>query len=202
VIRINLVSEGRKTIAPRRRVGAGVSLQGQNIAFWTLLVVVLVGAIGYGGYWFMLDRDLEKRGEEIAEARRTMSELQSIINEVERFTQRKKALERKVTVITDLRANQRGPVRVMDQVSRALPDLLWLDELALNARSVTIEGRSFTTNSVASFIESLAGVENFTEPILKNTTWDGQVYTFNIVFNYRVVPIRAVRETDQPVAAR
>ncbi len=179
-------------------------MQGQNSAFWALLIVVLIGAIGYGGYWFLLDRDIEKRSEEIAEARRTMAELQSIINEVERFSQRKKALERKVSVITDLRANQRGPVRIMDQVSRALPDLLWLDQMTLNARSVTIEGRSFTTNSVASFIENLARVKEFTEPILKNTTWDGQVYTFNIIFNYRVVPIRSAREAEPeaPVAAR
>lgn len=202
MIRINLVSEGKKNIAPRRRSGSGINLEGQNAAFWALLAVVLVGAIGYGGYWFLLDRDLEKRGEEIAEARRTMVELQAIINEVEKFSQRKAALERKVTVITDLRANQRGPVRIMDQVSRALPDLLWLDQLTLNARSVTIQGRSFTTNSVASFIENLARVNEFTEPVLKSTVWDGQVYNFEIVFNYRVVPIRAVREADAPVAAR
>ena len=43
-----------------------------------------------------------------------------------------------VAVINELKSNQRGPVRVMDYISRALPELLWLDRIKMNASNMTL----------------------------------------------------------------
>ena len=198
MIHINLVAEGRKPIVHRGRSSSAFSFASENLAIWCLIGVLVVVLASYGTYWFLLQRDLDRRKEQIAEARETMIELQGIIKEVERFAKQKQQLEHKIQVIGDLRDNQRGPVEIMDQVSKALPELLWLDQLTLTARAVTIGGRSFTTNAVASFIENLDQVREFQEPVLRNTTWNGQIYSFQVVFNYSAVPIRAVRDTEAP----
>ena len=202
MIRINLVAEGRKPIAARIRKGPRFSFEAQNAATWALLIGFVAIGLTYGTYWFSLNRKISSREAEKAAVQLRVAELQTIIDQVERFTARKEELEHRIEVIGDLRDNQRGPVRILDQVSRALPDLLWLDQLSLTARAVTIAGRSFTTNSVASFIENLDRVEEFQEPILKSTSLNGQVYSFQIVFNYKAVPIRAVRPPEGSPPAR
>ena len=202
MIRINLIAEGKKQIAPRARLGSGFSIGGENVALWALAASVLLVGVVYGGYWLLLNRDIAAREGEIVEVQQKVDELQQIIDEVERFTERKAELQHQITVISDLRDNQRGPVRIMDEVSKGLPDLLWLDELTLTASAVTIRGRSFTNNSLASFIENLDRVSEFQEPVLKGTTWDGRVYSFQIVFNYQAVPIRSVGPAEPAVPAR
>ena len=196
MIRINLIAEGRKPVAPTARAGRGFSLGSENAAVVAMISIVVVLLIGYAGYWLLLRRNIENRKVEIAEAQATVDELQEAIDEVDRFNAKKAELQHRIAVIGDLRDNQRGPVRIMDEVSQGLPELLWLDQLTLTSQAVTIQGRSFTTNSVASFIENLDRVEEFQEPILKVTTWNGRVYSFQIVFNYMSVPIRGARAAD------
>ena len=196
MIRINLIAEGRKPVAPTSQAGRGFSLGSENAAVVAMIGIVVVVVLGYAGYWLLLRRDIENRKIEIAEAQATVDELQEAITEVERFNAKKAELQHRIEVIGDLRDNQRGPVRIMDQVSQGLPELLWLDRLSLTSQAVTIQGRSFTTNAVATFIENLDRVEEFQEPILKVTTWNGRVYSFQIVFNYKSVPIRSARAAD------
>ena len=121
-----------------------------------------------------------------------MAELEEIIKEVERFEKRKAELEHKIQVITDLRNNQRGPVHIMDQVSRSLPDFLWLDRMEMNASVVNIQGKAFTTSSVANFIENLDGVPEFQEPVLKTRPGAARSTTSRSRFNY--TPVSVARE--------
>ena len=121
----------------------------------------------------------------LEEAQREVDALASVIKEVEDYKAKKAELERKIGIINDLKANQRGPVRVMDYVSRALPELLWLDRMKMTSDAIEIEGRAFNTNAVANFIENLDKVPEFDEPTLKSTEEQtGGVYKFVINFNY------------------
>jgi Tfp pilus assembly protein PilN len=85
----------------------------------------------------------------------------------------------------------------MDQVSRSLPDFLWLDRMDMTASTVNILGKAFTTSSVANFIENLDGVPEFQEPVLRNATWKGQVYDFQVSFNYAPVPVTRAPEPGE-----
>ena len=53
--------------------------------------------------------------------------LESAINAVNDFQKKKDSLQKRIDLINQLKQNQKGPVRIMDQVSRDLPDLVWLD---------------------------------------------------------------------------
>ena len=86
----------------------------------------------------------------------------------------------KISIINDLKSQQKVPVRVMDEVSAALPALVWLTRMDDKKGTLVIAGRALNTNAVATFIESLDQVEFFDEPVLKNTQQRAGVYNFVI----------------------
>src|SRR4030095_2143134 len=180
MIKINLLAEGKRAVT--RKAKGPSALERSDIGVWMLGVGVLLGLLVFGGYWFYLHREIQQKDEEIAVSQREVDELQAIIKEVEDYKLKKAELEHKIAVINQLKANQRGTVKLMDQVSRALPELLWLDSMDVTGTTVTIRGQAFNTNAVANFIENLDKVPEFQEPILVDTSQQGSVYSFQIHF--------------------
>lgn len=191
MIKINLLSEGKRPAAVRKAKTTAL-LQGQNIGMWLLAAGILLGILATAAYWWRLNGDVETQQEEIRAANAEVEALASVIKEVEDYKGKKAELERKIKIINDLKLNQRGPVRVMDHISRALPELLWLDKMSMNASTIEVEGRAFNTNAVANFIENLDKVPEFEEPTLKDTSEQaGGVYKFVIDFTYSFAPLAA-----------
>lgn len=184
MIKINLLAEGKRPAAVRRTKPASL-LEGENIAAWALLLgVLLIGLLPTGAWWWLKKSVVAGNEQEIAVAQREVDELEAIIREVEEYKAKQTELQRKIDVINQLRLNQSGPVQIMDAVSRALPELLWLDRMEMNANSIRINGRAFNANAVASFIDNLDKVPEFKEPILQDMREAGPVYNYSIVFNY------------------
>jgi type IV pilus assembly protein PilN len=186
MIKINLLSEGKRPAAVRKaRVPAGLKLEGKDVGPWMIAVGVLIGIIAVVVAWKLADTRLTEKGNEVAAAQREVDALASVIKEVDDYKAKKGELERKIGIINDLKANQQGPVRLMDYVSRALPELLWLDRMKMTANLVEVEGRAFNTNAVANFIENLDKVQEIDEPTLKSTEQEaGGTYKFTINFNF------------------
>jgi type IV pilus assembly protein PilN len=190
MIKINLLSEGKRTVRKSKPSAAAGRLEGKDIGQWLLVLGLLVGVGALAINWWLLNRAVDEKTAEVAAAQREVDSMASVIKEVEEYKGKKSELERKIGVINDLKANQQGPVRVMDYISRALPELLWLDRLRMTADSIELEGRAFNTNAVANFIENLDKVPEFDEPILKSTEQQGggaqgtSVYKFVIDFHY------------------
>ncbi|HXO43706.1 MAG TPA: PilN domain-containing protein [Thermoanaerobaculia bacterium] len=190
MIKINLLSEGKRPAAVRKARGAGG--EARDMALWLLLVGALLGVLAAAGYWWYLNGKLKEKQEEVAQAQKEVDALQAVIKEVEDFKSKKKNLADKIGIINELKSNQRGPVRIMDYISRALPELLWLDRLKMNASSIEIDGRAFNPNAVANFMDNLDKVPEFKEPVLKDTNAEGNVYRFSIAFDYSFVPKKPV----------
>jgi type IV pilus assembly protein PilN len=202
MIKINLLSEGKRPTAVRKAKTTAL-LQNQNVGMYLLAFGILLGVLATGAYWWSLNGEVEAQQEEIRAANAEVEALASVIKEVEDYKGKKTELERKIKIINDLKLNQRGPVRVMDHISRALPELLWLDRMTMNASSIEVEGRAFNTNAVANFIENLDKVPEFEEPTLKDTSEQaGGVYKFVINFNYSFAPkVDATGSTATPAPA-
>jgi type IV pilus assembly protein PilN len=183
MIKINLLSEGKRPAAVRKK--SATKLEGQDIGQWMLLAGIVAGLLAFAAAWWMQNEKVKAKQEEAAAAQREVDQLASVIKEVEDYKAKKAELERKIGIINDLKANQRGPVRVMDYVSRALPELLWLDNMTMKSDSISVEGRAFNTNAVANFIDNLDKVPEFDEPTLKTTDLQqGGIYKFRVDFNY------------------
>jgi type IV pilus assembly protein PilN len=185
MIKINLLSEGKRPAAVRKSRAPALKLEGQDVGQWMLALGMLAGVAAVVLFWWIWKGRVEAKQQEVAAAQREVEALASVIKEVEDYKTKKAELERKIGIINDLKANQRGPVRVMDYVSRALPELLWLDRMRMTATNLELEGRAFNPNAVANFIENLDKVPEFDEPTLKSTEEQaGGVYKFVIHFTY------------------
>src|SRR5215218_7730931 len=183
MIKINLLSEGKRAV--RKAKPASSLLEGKDIGQYLLVVGLLVGALASGWFWWTLKQRIADQQEEISIAQAEVEALGAVIKEVEEYKAKKAELERKIGIINDLKANQKGPVRIMDYVSKALPELLWMDRMTMNATTIALEGRAFNTNAVAALIENLDRVPEFEEPTLRDATEQGGIYRFVIDFNYK-----------------
>src|SRR5436305_14017348 len=185
MIKINLLSEGKRTVRKSKPAAALSKLEGRDVGQWLILVGLVLGLGALAVNWWLLNQQVDEKTAEVTAAQHEVDSMATVIKEVEDYKTKKSELERKIGVINDLKANQRGPVRVMDYVSRALPELLWLDSMSMRADSITVEGRAFNTNAVANFIDNLDKVPEFDEPMLKTTDLQqGGIYKFRIDFNY------------------
>lgn len=186
MIRINLLSEGRKPVTAKKKkaVGRGFDLGDLDPATLALVGAIVLGVIVSLGHNFLLARTISERQQEVSEAQIEVDKLAPIIAEVEQFKAKKAKLEDKVAIISQLKANQQGPVQIMDNISRALPELLWMDQMEVKGQTITVNGQAFNTNAVANFLENLDRVPEFQEPVLQDTSQTGQTYTFVVRFNF------------------
>lgn len=197
MIKINLIGDRRPAVA--RRAKPKLALGAQNISIVLLGVGALVGLLISGGWWWTLKTTLEEEQARVVRAKEEVKQLEEILKEVEAFKAKKADLTTRINVIKELTVAQRGPVAIMDGISRSLPDLLWLQTMVVDAKSVTLTGQAMNVNAIASFIESLAQVPEFKEPDTKEITEqivDGQqTFKFNLSFPYALV------QPEEPAAA-
>lgn len=79
-------------------------------------------------------------------------------------------LKGKLNIIEELRKKKTGPVRIMESLSVAMPDRLWLMEFKESDGNVTISGLAVDNQTVAEFLKALAAAPNFTNVELIETT--------------------------------
>jgi len=127
---------------------------------------VLVAAGLYVGwdYYTLQQRDQQLFAELVA-ARAEKARLGPVLKEVERFDQRKRELQQRVTLIEELRRNQVGPVHMLDQISRSLPDRLWLTEMKQTGDDVQMDGRTSSLSSLADLVANLEASGYFKKPV-------------------------------------
>jgi type IV pilus assembly protein PilN len=148
MIRINLLA-AEKTAAKKPALQAGQKM----VIFCS---AILVAALAFIAWRFVaLSREGTQIDADIASAQQETTRLRSIIQQVQQFEQRKAQLQQRVTLIEQLRKSQTGPVHMLDQVSRALPQMLWLTEVKQTGNDVQIDGRCTTPIGVSEFVSNL-----------------------------------------------
>ncbi|MDY7095404.1 MAG: PilN domain-containing protein [Acidobacteriota bacterium] len=168
MIKINLIGESKRPAAVRKRKPLAASVNRENAASLLLLVGVIFGVVLLGLEYWVLHNTLDNRKEEAAVLQKEYEVLKPIIDEVNAFEAKNAELERKIEVIQNLKLSQIGPVRVMDHVSRALPELVWLSRMDVSRNNIRLVGSATNENAVANFIENLDRVEEFQEPSLNH----------------------------------
>jgi type IV pilus assembly protein PilN len=184
MIKINLVSEARaaaaKKGAPAVTAAPGKS---NNLLF---IACIALGLLYIAGMWWHLKSVSDDYASKIRSAQQEVDRLKSIIEEVNGYEKKKANLEAKINLINELKRNQKGPVRLMDEVSRALPDLVWLTDMSVASNVITIRGKSMTPNAVANFIENMKKSSYFAEPTFDSMTQEQGIYNFgfSVTFTY------------------
>jgi type IV pilus assembly protein PilN len=153
MIRINLLTterKAKKSLIPFHFVGQKMTVG------CTAILLTALGLIAWR--YVALGRESTQLDAAIAAAQQETGRLHSVIQQVQQFEQRRAQLQQRVVLIEQLRKGQTGPVHMLDQVSRALPPMLWLTELRQNDKvpgEVTIDGRCTTLTGLSDFVANL-----------------------------------------------
>jgi len=170
MIRINLLAVERERA--KKKAGVTFGTTTQKLTLGCSLILILAALFVGWRYW-ALARESSKLDADISAAQQETTRLHTIILQVQQFEQRKAQLQQRVVLIEQLRKGQTGPVHMLDQISRALPPMLWLTELKQNPDgTVVIDGKCTALTSLSEFVGNLeaSGYFNGSIEILTSVT--------------------------------
>src|SRR5262249_1135307 len=119
--------------------------------------VLLAGILNYLAYE-RLASEAGRNAEKITQTQARINEQKRVMGEVNNINKRKKEVEDKLKVLSDLRKGRSGPVRLMDALSTAIPKKVWLTDFDEKSNAVKITGLAASHEDVAEFMRSLANV--------------------------------------------
>ena len=157
--RINLLAGSAAPPPPRGSVDV---VQRVTLACSVILVAMVV-VIGWR-FW-SLRQESNQVQQELTAADQEIARLGPVVDQVERLDAERDRLEQHVELIQGLRSGQSGPVHVLDELSRAMPEGLWLAQLEQDADDIVVEGRTFTLSALSDFMANLEGSEFFDPPV-------------------------------------
>jgi len=168
MIRINLLAveraraRKRVVISAAHRVTIGAT-------------VILVGTAVLIGWWFWsLRHQSAQIDEDIARAEAETRQIRSVLEQVRKFESQKAMLQQRVTLIEQLRKGQYAPVHLLDEISKSLPDRLWLSEMTQTGAEFTMSGMTDSLTAVSDFVANLESTRWFKKPV---EILDSQVQT-------------------------
>jgi type IV pilus assembly protein PilN len=187
MIRINLLAVERATTKRTATARAAIT-PAQRVTIGAGVIMVMTVA-GVGLWFWSLRAESARLDEEIAHAETQTKQLRSVLAQVQKFETRKAQLQQRVTLIEQLRKGQFGPVHLIDEVSKSVPDRLWLITMTQQADAFTIEGQTTSLTSLSDFISNLEASAWFKRPVeivdstVQPNTQSGDLVRFTIKAN-------------------
>lgn len=121
-----------------------------------LLVLILVAAL-FAAFSVVQAMQVSRLEADIAKARQEAEKLRPAIQTINELTQKRQELERRLGVITGLDKQRLTRVKLVDEVSKCIPEHLWMtqfEEIAGSNR-IQVEGVTFSNLLVADFMSRL-----------------------------------------------
>jgi type IV pilus assembly protein PilN len=159
MIRINLLAIERERTAKRFVLSEAhrVTIAASLILIGTALVV---------GWWFWsLRQQSLQLDADLASAEAQSVKIRPVLEQVRKFEAQKAMLQQRVTLIEELRKGQSSPVHILDEISRSLPDRVWLRELSQVQGDFTITGVTDSMTAVSDFVANLENTRWFRKPV-------------------------------------
>jgi type IV pilus assembly protein PilN len=145
-------------LLPVRQLKKQALLRQQLYIFGAIIAVV---SMGVGTVWMLDRRAIAQLEAEQAMLRADLERLKPIVDEVNTLERREKLLNTRIETIQRLRSNQRGPVRVLDELSRNLPEQAWLETIDESAGMYKVAGYALTNFAVADLLRNLQRSKEF-----------------------------------------
>jgi type IV pilus assembly protein PilN len=144
MIRLNLLPLKETERALGRRQQLSLIALGVAVA----LLIMVVPFIIQGRRLAVLDAQIDQLNREI-------QQFNAQVREVHDLDRLKKEVEAKLQVIQDLNSKRRGPSRVLDDLSSATPDNLWLIDFNEANGQATVIGMALDNETIAHFMRQL-----------------------------------------------
>ncbi len=121
-----------------------------------LLVLILVAAL-FAAFSVVQAMQVSRLQADIARAEQEADKLRPQIQTINELTQKRQELERRLGVITNLDKQRLTRVKLVDEVSKCIPEHLWLTQFeeVPGTAKVQLEGVTFSNLIVADFMSRL-----------------------------------------------
>lgn len=153
----------------------------QIVAMSAVLMVAAVSAFTVHSVYVA---KVEERERKIADNETEIKRLQKIIGEVNELDKQKTRLLSQLAVIDKLEKGKRGPVRVLDELSTAIPKRVWVTSFREAGGTLSITGAAMDNSDISEFMRALQKTPYFTDVSLRFSNADQRdgvpVYNFEI----------------------
>lgn len=183
----------------------------KNKEFITQVVLIfLLSAAVALAVWYYFDNQLTEQQRANDLVSQENQRLDGVLTEIEMLEQRREDIISRMKVIQDLQGTRPIPVRVWDDLARAMPEALYLTSLKREGDLITLNGRADNPNVVSSLIRNLdnsnwmtaSAVRSITKDIPNNPaeiiTSEQQYVTFEVT---TTVVIQAAKPDEEQATA-
>ena len=180
MIRINLLAVDRE----RNKRGAIIpAAQRVTIAASLILIATFLLV----GWWFWsLHQASVRVDDDLAKGEHEMQQLRSVLTQVQKFEASKAQLQQRVTLIEQLRRGQSGPVHILDEISKAVPERLWFTDLTQKGDDIVLAGMTTSLTGLSDLVANLERSAWFKKPVdivdsqVQTDAKTGDIYKFSI----------------------
>ena len=159
MIRINLIAVERARARKRILIPAAIRVTAGA-------TIILLGTAALIGWWFWSLRQESIRVDaDLVRAESETRQIRSVLEQVRKFESQRALLQQRVTLIEQLRKGQYAPVHLLDEISKSLPDRLWLSELKQTGGDFAISGVTDSLTAVSDFVANLESTKWFKKPV-------------------------------------
>lgn len=189
MIRINLLGAPRQKKGKRGGSAAPVAIPSEGPS--TLVLLLVVGLIAAGlnyAYYYKLNKTHEQLQSDLASSDAKIKALSAVKVAYLEKQKQHEALKARFDVIDQLRANQAGPVTLLNTISNTVSqsEAVWLETMRDDGPSITMEGVALSNVSLANLMENLKKSGYFKtvevkETVQENIVKDLQSFSFTLI---------------------
>jgi len=126
----------------------------RQVTVYTLSVILLLVAMVY--VFLQLDGRLSDVKAQETQLNQALAKHRKTIARINELKKKIKVIEQKLDVMQKLEAGKQGPVRLLDELAKAVPkDRLWLSAMAESEGNLTLTGSARDNETVAEFMTNL-----------------------------------------------
>ena len=153
MIRINLLKPETKEVRETPAEGMPEFKAKKRPRVGNLVFLLLI--IALAGLYFYQKKAMDEEQQLLSLAQEEKSKLQDVSAKLTELQKQKEAYDKKIALINLLKSQRDLAVRIMDQLSRVLPEWVWLNDVTFETKSVQIRGNALSNNLIADYISSL-----------------------------------------------
>ncbi|WP_435949687.1 PilN domain-containing protein [Psychrobacter sp. DM8] len=132
----------------------------RNKEFITLVVAVtLLALLAAFASWSYFNNELEEQRDANALIEQENARLDAVLVEIDGLEQRREDIISRMQVIQDLQGRRPVPVRLWDDIAKAIPPALYLNNFKREGDILTLTGLADNPNVVSSLIRNLDSSE-------------------------------------------
>jgi len=144
MIRINLlpfrVSKKKESIRQQLSV-AGLSF---------ILLVLAIGVVHY-----YKGKEIDRLNVVIADKEKELGALKVETGELTKVREENKIIKGKLDIVKQLEENKAGPLRLFEEISRAIPERAWITKLTDSETSISMTGNAMSGEDISMFMKNL-----------------------------------------------